>query len=80
MQKLEVGDIVESLAGHDKGKLHLIVSLDESYAEIVDGKLRKLEAPKKKKLKHLKFICKQDKYEALTDKKIRELLKKLLRA
>lgn len=80
MQKLEVGDIVESLAGHDKGKLHLTVSLNESYAEIVDGKLRKLEAPKKKKLKHLKFICKQYKYEALTDKKIRELLKKLPRA
>lgn len=80
MQKLEVGDIVESLAGHDKGKLHLIVSLDESYAKIVDGKLRKLESPKKKKLKHLKFICKSDKEKALTDKKIRELLKKLLRA
>ena len=51
--EIKVGSIVRSIAGHDKGDLQLVVSLGDGYAYVADGKLRKIEKPKKKKLKHL---------------------------
>lgn len=48
------GSVVKSRAGRDKGKHFMIYSLDESgYAYLVDGVLRKLASPKRKKLKHI---------------------------
>jgi len=50
------GCVVLSTAGHDKGGLFYVLSIDETgYAFIIDGKTRKFEKPKRKKLKHLKF-------------------------
>ena len=51
--EIKVGSIVRSIAGHDKGSLLLVVALEKGYAYVADGKLRKIEKPKKKKLKHL---------------------------
>ena len=52
--KLTVGQVVKSRAGRDNGKIFLISKvLDEQYVHIVDGDLRKLNNPKKKKIKHL---------------------------
>lgn len=48
-----VGSVVRSLAGHDKSDCFIVLSLEGGYAYVADGKLRKAEAPKKKKLKHL---------------------------
>ncbi len=42
-----------SLAGHDKGKLYVIIQLDETYAYLADGDHRPAERPKKKKWKHI---------------------------
>jgi len=51
---LEIGQVVRSKAGRDKGKVFLILEiLDEQHVLIVDGDMRKLENPKKKKIKHL---------------------------
>jgi len=47
------GMIVRSLAGRDKGLLHIVLAVDKAYALIADGKLRKIESPKRKKLKHM---------------------------
>ncbi|NLT98024.1 MAG: RNA-binding protein, partial [Christensenellaceae bacterium] len=53
---VEVGRVVESKAGRDKGRLLIITGIvDEQYVTIADGDLRVLERPKKKKLKHLKL-------------------------
>jgi large subunit ribosomal protein L14e len=53
---VEVGRVVESKAGRDKGRLLLITGIvDEQYVTIADGDLRVLERPKKKKLKHLRL-------------------------
>ena len=49
-----IGSIVRSKAGHDKGQLFLVVDLKDGYAYVSDGKLRRIEKPKKKKIKHLK--------------------------
>lgn len=41
------------MAGRDKDGYFVVIGLDEDYALICDGKVRKLDKPKKKKLKHL---------------------------
>ena len=52
--KLIVGQVVKSRAGRDSGKTFLIYEiLDEEFVLLVDGDLRKLKSPKKKKIKHL---------------------------
>ncbi len=47
------GSIVFSKAGRDKGMLFLVVKREGEYAYVSDGKLRKIENPKRKKIKHL---------------------------
>ena len=61
-QKFGIGDIVLSKAGRDKGNYFVIMSLDEMFAQICDGDIRKIDKPKKKKLKHIKKIEVADKY------------------
>ncbi len=53
-QELQVGQFVKSRAGRDKGKVLIVTKIiDDKYVEVVDGDLRKLENPKKKKVMHL---------------------------
>ena len=48
--------VVHSKSGRDKGKYFIIIGIiDAEYVYISDGDLRKIEKPKKKKLKHLGF-------------------------
>ncbi len=62
-------DIVVSLAGRDKGRRFFVLETDGIYAVIADGKVRKLENPKRKKLKHLRLAARTDSTVA---EKIRE--------
>jgi ribosomal protein L14E/L6E/L27E len=49
-----LGEIVNSKAGRDADRFFIIVKIiDETYVLISDGDLRKIEKPKRKKLKHL---------------------------
>lgn len=50
---LQVGSIVLSKQGRDKGMYFVVVALDDSYAYLSDGGMRKLSSPKKKNLRHL---------------------------
>lgn len=51
-----LGKVVNSKAGRDMHRKFIIVSiLDNEYVYISDGDLRKIEKPKKKKVKHLNF-------------------------
>ena len=55
----EIGRVAVSKAGRDTGRVFVIIEVvDTHYVYIVDGDLRKIERPKKKKLKHLK-LCEQ---------------------
>lgn len=56
MEKLQ-GRVVRSKSGRDKGELLIILSNDEEYAYVANGDLRKVDRPKKKKLKHLQLTC-----------------------
>lgn len=55
MDEIAVYSVVLSTAGHDSGRLFTVVGFaDDNHALIADGRLRRLEKPKKKKLRHLK--------------------------
>ena len=48
-----VGQLVRSKAGRDKGVDFVGVKSDNGYVYVADGRMRKLENPKKKKIKHI---------------------------
>ena len=48
--ELSKADMIVSLAGRDKGQLFFVVDTDEQYVYLADGKGRRLESPKRKKL------------------------------
>ncbi len=53
-------DIVISLAGRDKEKLFYVVDIQDNYVFLADGKGRKLENPKRKKLKHVRRVSRTE--------------------
>ncbi|MCL2619959.1 MAG: KOW domain-containing RNA-binding protein [Defluviitaleaceae bacterium] len=58
---LQVGQIVISKAGRDKGVAFVVTKLEGDYALLVDGKSRRLDNPKRKKTKHLQPMNYMDK-------------------
>ena len=66
-------DIVQSLAGHDGGKLYMVVAAAGERISLCDGKLRKLANPKTKSPKHVRLVAEGDAPPA-TDKDIRQTL------
>lgn len=52
---VKVSDLVISTAGHDKGGLFLVLEEDGDHVYLADGKSRKIEKPKRKRLKHLQY-------------------------
>lgn len=52
MEKYE-GLVVKSRAGRDNGQLYLVIRTDGDFVYVANGDTRKIEAPKKKKLKHI---------------------------
>ena len=53
-------DIIESLAGRDKGNFFYVIDVEDNYVLIADGKGRKLENPKRKKLKHVRRVTRTE--------------------
>ena len=49
---LRRGDVVRSLAGHDKDSLFCVVSTEGDFLLLANGKERKLNSPKRKRIKH----------------------------
>ena len=75
--EVRVGDLVVSLAGRDKGRPFVVQSAEEGFVYLVDGDLRKLDRPKKKKRMHVKpypkkGVCRMDSFEGLCDADIRK--------
>ena len=50
---MEIGQIVFSKSGRDKGKIFMVMAVEGEYAFLSDGKLRPLNKLKKKKAKHI---------------------------
>ena len=52
--EVTVGDLVVSRAGRDKGRPFVVLRAEEGFVYLVDGDLRRLDKPKKKKRMHVK--------------------------
>lgn len=50
---IEKGMIVKSIAGRDCGRFFLVMDTDAQFAYLADGRMRLIEKPKKKKVRHL---------------------------
>ena len=81
---IAIGDIVQATAGRDAGKLFFVTEVQEGYLLLTDGKGRKLESPKRKKVKHTAFRahgtdCAAEKLrsnEKITNSELRKALAK----
>ena len=80
---LSPGDIVISTAGREKDNYFVVVDVQDNFAFICDGKSRKIDKPKMKKIKHLSSVIghsefvsvKINKGEPVTNKEIKKELK-----
>ena len=76
------GEIVLSLKGHDAGGLFCVLDAQDGFVRIVDGKGRKLAAPKRKRESHLRragtsahpAIARLQRGEPITDRALRQAL------
>ena len=55
MREFEAGMLAVSKAGHDKGRLYVVVKADQEFVYLADGKNRSVSSPKKKKRKHIQI-------------------------
>ena len=75
---LERGTVVKSLCGKDKNNLFCVLDKQEDYVLYCDGCVRKLEKPKRKKLKHVQVTRVKLQTETLqVNKHIKKALKSL---
>ena len=50
---IDAGSLVKAIAGRDKGEVFVVMHLSGIYCYLANGKTRKTDSPKKKKLKHI---------------------------
>ena len=55
-----VSDVVVSTAGRDQGRLYYVISTDELFLMLVNGKDRPLDKPKRKKLRHVQKVLRSE--------------------
>ncbi len=74
------GSVVRAKAGRDKDGFFVVIKTEGAYAYICDGKRRKVETPKKKKLIHLQATNSVFDISMVTNRKIREALRSFTEA
>lgn len=70
-----IGQVVCSISGHDKGCFMVVVGEDTKGLYVSDGKYHRIEKPKCKNIKHLRFTdFKLDSQQYQTNKAIRKAI------
>lgn len=72
--KLNKGSVVRANAGRDQGGFFVVVSAENGYCCIADGKSRKLSNPKRKNIKHISLTGGMIELNDITDKRLRKML------
>ena len=54
---MDIANLVQATAGREQGKYFFVLETDGEYLLLADGKSRRIEAPKRKKQKHVRFIA-----------------------
>ena len=75
MERYEIGMLARSKAGHDKGHVYVIYNIEEAYVYLVDGDIRTIEKPKKKKKKHVQIINEKHNITDIDDVGVKRILK-----
>ena len=72
------GSLVYSRAGRDKGSLFIVIDKEGDWVYLADGDLRRVEKPKKKRLKHINKTNKSAEidFENISDSMLRKALAK----
>lgn len=77
-EPIQIGHIVQSIQGRDKERFLVIIDIiDDEYALLVDGSLRRLDKPKKKKVKHFVstgLVSEEIRQRVLSEKKMNNAL------
>jgi len=60
MHAISPGDVVRSHAGRDRESYFFVLDVVGGYALLADGKLRRVESPKRKNLRHIAFITDEE--------------------
>ena len=60
LSDIQIADVVISTAGRDKGKLFYVIYVDPVYLNLVNGKDRTLEKPKRKKQRHVEKVLRSE--------------------
>ena len=56
----DISDVVISTAGHDKGEIFYVVSTDDQFLYLANGKDRILDKPKRKKRRHVQKVLRSE--------------------
>ena len=62
---ISISDIVIALNGRDKGKPFFVVDKEDIFAKLCDGKSRRIDKPKRKKMKHIRLESRSEGRTAL---------------
>ena len=60
LSDIQIADVVIATAGREKGKLFYVISVDDNYLNLVNGKDRTLEQPKHKKRRHVDKVLRSE--------------------
>lgn len=77
-----VGDIVVSVQGRDIGERYIVLGFADDKVLVVNGKIRKISAPKKKNPKHIVLKNNASVYECLLNERVKyndALVRKILK-
>ena len=60
LSDIQIADVVIATAGRETGKLFYVMRIEDTYLNLVNGKDRTLEKPKRKKLKHVEKVLRSE--------------------
>lgn len=72
---MQPGDFVRACAGKDKGKVFLVLALQEKDVLLVNGRRRKVQRPKRKAIKHVCLVQTANLPDPVTNKTVKNLLR-----
>lgn len=66
--ELKRGLVVRARAGKEQGNWFVVIATDGRFADIADGKRRKIASPKRKNIKHIQATRNVLAIDGMTDK------------
>ena len=75
MDRIEIGMLAKSKAGHDKDNIYVVINIEGTDVYLANGKTRLLANPKKKKIKHIQIVRQKYNIDGIDDVGIKRIIK-----